>query len=354
MTEKLWACASEGWNAVSRNLPRIARIKWERGRECMHAGRLEEAEAELKEAMDEAPGHPLPRASLARVYLQQNRVREAKLLAEEILLDYPRHAYALTVLGDIHFREGRLEEALEVYSQAAQTDHGAYLVWRIARTLRAMKRYAEAIERIEERLAKQPEDPKLLVEMALCLQQTGRIDEAVAVYEKVRQLMPHNEFAREQLLRLRARGREPAAVVRELETMSRMSSQKDCPGVQAALAEKLKEAGRPREAARAYHEAWRLNPQRLFYLKQEGYCHHRAGDEEAALQCLLQAVREDPDDPAVRNTLEKIYSIKGSPEDFVALLEALHERYPQNGRLIGVLKKARKALEAGNAADEPT
>ncbi len=339
---------------MRQDLTGIARIKWERAREWMHAGRLEQAETELKEAMDEAPGHPLPKASLARVYLQQKRLLEAKLLAEEILLDHPRHAYALTVLGEVHLRERRLEAALEVFKQAAQTDRGSYLVRCICKTLREMKRYSEALDLIEEYLPERPNDPYLLTEKALCLQQAGRIDEAMILYERVRQLKPDHEFAREQLLRLRARGREPAAVVRELESMSRMSSEKDRSGVQGALAEKLKEAGRPKDAARAFHEAWRLNPQRLFFLKQEGYCHHRAGDTEAALQCLRRAIWEDPDDPAVRKTLEKIYRLKGNPEEFVALLEALLERYPQNVRLMGVLKKRKKALQMCKTEDGST
>jgi hypothetical protein len=47
----------------------------------------------------------------------------------------------------------------------------------------------------------------------------------------------------------------------------------------------------------------------------------------------------------VRNTLEKIYSIRGEMETFLSLLEEILRHHPEHKPTLGTVRKIRKKLE---------
>lgn len=81
-------------------------------------------------------------------------------------------------------------------------------------------------------------------------------------------------------------------------------------------------------------------------MKQEGFCHYQLGDYPAAVECLSQAFRKDPNDYYVKGTLKKIYTSTDHIRAFVELLEEVVQDHPQNVKLIGTLKGMKKALDA--------
>ena len=334
--------AEGGLTPVQGPLKGMARIRWERARDLAKAGGLEEAEQELKEAVAEDPGHPLPRASLAGIYLRRNRLAEARLLAEAILRETPHYFRALSLLGEILLRENRPEEALDCFRQAAGTAAGSYLSGRMAKTLRILKRPAEALEILDAGLQKDPQDARLLKEKAHSLKDLGREPEALEVYEKLRLIAPADEFVRREVIRLRAAGRDEQAVLAELKKVANLSFEKTNPQIRGLYAQRLKEAGQHAEAAEAYHEAWQLQPENYYFLKMEGYCRKDLGDSVGAIACLSQAFREDPDDYYLKTALRKLYLSSGKAAEFISLLEELVERYPEKKKLLGTLKSLRK------------
>jgi len=134
-------------------------------------------------------------------------------------------------------------------------------------------------------------------------------------------------------------------VLKELQRVVSMDSKKDDPQMHGLLAQKLKDAGQVREAAAEYQVASSLDPRNLYFLKQEGFCHNRDKNYEEALRCLGEALRRDPADYVVRNTLEKIYSARGEMKKFLPLLEEILREHPEQKPILGTVRRIRKKME---------
>jgi tetratricopeptide (TPR) repeat protein len=327
---------------VSARLSEFSRIKWERARDLRKRGEFLEAEVELKEALEEDPDHALLMASLAEVLRRQDRIAEARILVDSVLSRDPQDARALSVLGEILVREERLDEALQCFRQAAQKDPKPYLTLRIARTLKDMERLEAALEVLDSVLVGDRENPSFLKERALVLNRMGRGEEALDLYEKLAVQDPKDDFVRKEIYRLKGAGRPHEEMIQELQKVLSLPSRKDDPQLHGLLAQKLREGGRHGEAAQQFHEAWRLAPDNLYFLKQEGFCHYKQGDDDRALQALGEAFRRDPSDYRVRTTLEKIYSNQKDMPAFADLLEEVLKAHPHHVKLVGILRKVRK------------
>ena len=326
-------------------LTQFCRIKWERARDLKRKGIYQEAERDLLDALEEAPASLLLKSSLADLYVRQEKLIEARILTEEVLAVDPGHPQALVVLGEIFLKENNFEEALNCFRHAFQKDSKPYVTLRIARTLREMQRYEEAMEEIDGVLVAQRENPAFLKEKALVLNRMKRYSEALEIYEKLRGLDPEDSFVLKEILRLKGRGRPDNMVVKELSAVVNIPSRRDDAQLHGFLGQKLKDTGQVREAAAEYRTASRLAPQNLYFLKQEGFCHYRLKDYAKALKCLEEAFRKDPGDFIVKGTIEKIYTALGRLDDFLSLLEDTLELHPHNVKLMGKIKKFKKLLD---------
>jgi tetratricopeptide (TPR) repeat protein len=322
----------------------FSRIKWERAMDLRKEGEYHEAERELAEALDQQPENLLLRSSLAEVYLRQERTLEAKMLADAILSEDPRYPKALYILGEVFLRQERPDEALQCFRQASEGDKRPYLLLRVAKTLREMGRYEEALETLDSVLLHQKDNPYFLKEKALVLNRLKQYDEALKAYERVRKLDPKDSFVRKEVVRLKGRQRLDKATIEELEKVVKLPSGKNDAQLRGLLGKKLKDAGRLQEAAAQFQIAGRLDPDNPFFLKQEGFCHYQLGEYDKAIECLGQALRKDPNDFYVKVTLKKIYSAAGNIRGLMELLEAVLKDHPQNVKLLGTLKGLKKKM----------
>jgi tetratricopeptide (TPR) repeat protein len=329
-------------------LSESCRIRWERARDLKRKGKYREAEKELKHALGENPANFLLKSSLAELYMRQGKLIEARILTEEVLAADPQHPQALFVLGEIFFKENNFEEALDCFRHASRKDPKPYVTLRIARTLRKMKRYEKALEELDTVLVAQRENPLFLKEKALVLNRMRRYSEALEIYEKLRSLDPDDSFVLKEIFRLKGHGRSDNGIVKELSAVVKMPSRKDDAQLHGYLGQKLKETGQVREAAAEYRTASQLEPDNLYFLKQEGFCHYRLKDYPKALECLEEAFRKDPTDFIVKGTLEKIYTTSGRLDDFLSLLEDTLQLHPHNVKLRGKIRKIRKVLDGKN------
>lgn len=326
-------------------LSQFCRIKWERARELKRKGKYHQAEEELKDALNEEPFNPLLKSSLADVYMRQAKPLEARILAEEVLTSDPGHPQALVVLGEVFLKEKNMDQALECFRQAFRKEPRPYVTLRIARTLRNMGRYAEALEELDSVLVSERGNRLFLKEKALTLNRMERWDEALEIYEKLRVLDPQDRFVVKEIFRLKGRSRSDEGVVKELSAVVRVPSRQDDAQLHGFLGQKLKHTGQVREAAAEYRTAAQLEPENPYFLKQEGFCHYRLKNYSQALICLEEAFRKDPTDYIVKGTLEKIYATLGRLDDFLALLEDVLQRHPHNVKLMGTIKKIKKRLD---------
>ncbi|MFH1487956.1 MAG: tetratricopeptide repeat protein [Pseudomonadota bacterium] len=325
-------------------LSTYCRIKWERSLAFKKKGAFQDAEKELREALEEQPDHPLLNASLAQVYLKQNRLKDARILAESILSTEPDYPQALYVLGEIYFNEDNPEDALRCFRLASLRDPRPYLIHGVVKTLRKMKKYEEALEALDAVPMGERHHVRLLKERALILDRMGRGDETLKIYEKIRELDPDDAYVAGALYRLKGMKRPDGQVIRELENVLKLPSRKDNAQLHGLLGEKLKKTGRLEEAAGEFKKARELAPENLYFLKQEGFCLYRLENYPEAIRLLGEAFRNDPKDYIVKSTLKKMYAVTQNMAGFMELLEDILREHPRNVKISGTLKGLKKAL----------
>ena len=181
-------------------------------------------------------------------------------------------------------------------------------------------------------------------EKALTLVRMNRSNEALDIYEKLHELNPDDGFVRKEIYRLKGKNRPDEKVIHELQTVVKLSSGKDDAQLHGFLGQKLKETGKLEEAAAEFCIAQRLDPNNVFFLKQEGFCHYQRKDYEKAIQTLRDAFLKDPGDFIVKKTLEKLYTTLQNLEEFILLLEDILKNHPHNVKLMGTLKKIQKQV----------
>ncbi|MBW2144676.1 MAG: tetratricopeptide repeat protein [Deltaproteobacteria bacterium] len=205
-----------------------------------------------------------------------------------------------------------------------------------------MRRSKEALEILDSSLLNDKENVHFLREKALILNRLKRWDEALELYEKIRELDPEDSFARRQVFRLKGMNRPDEVVIRELKKVVDLPATRDDAHLHGLLGQKLKESGKLKEAAAEYRAAQRLAPDDMFFLKQEGFCHYKLGDYQETARILGQAFRKDPNDYIVRSTLQKTFEYRQNMGDFISLLEEIINDQPHNMKLVGILKKLKK------------
>lgn len=195
------------------------------------------------------------------------------------------------------FRQGRVEEAVELYRKLVAEDPGdASLRTSLAGALGSLGRYDEAREQLEKGLDLDPLSAEGRHNLAVIHERTGRSSAAVEEYRNALRCDPGYEPSRQALLRLTG------------------SAEVDPPRNEperraAALAGRASEAARRGDFARALadlDEAARLAP------RYPRVHHYRAnvawlmGDVPAAIAALERALALDPDNALYRENLRRL------------------------------------------------
>ena len=125
----------------------------------------------LNELKDLAPDQPATWLAAAEVaYRVENDYARATIELERVLELEPGNAEALSTLGYVLRRQGRFEEAVEVFAEvAALTPYDAEIPADIAETLRALRQFSQANEYYRISLGLAPSDGWVRGQAALCL-----------------------------------------------------------------------------------------------------------------------------------------------------------------------------------------
>jgi tetratricopeptide (TPR) repeat protein len=278
---------------------------------------------------------------------------EARILIDEVLACDPQYPEALSVLGDLFIKQRSPQRALDCYRQAFARDPKPYLILKIGRAFKEMKRFGDALQELEKVLVVKPKSLPFLKEKAFILNRMKRFDQALEILERIREISPDDTFVQKEILRLRSRRRAESQVVKELQAVIGMDSKKDDAQVHGLLAQKLKGTGQVREAAIEYERASKLEPQNPYFLKQQGFCHYRQKEYDQAVHCLKEAFQMDPSDYVVRKTLEKSYEARGDIGAYLALLEETLLQHQDQKSLLGTIRRIRTKLNAAPLRSAP-
>jgi tetratricopeptide (TPR) repeat protein len=164
------------------------------------SGRLDPAIEHLGRAVSLAADHPVYRANLAEMYRLAGRtddaVREGRL-ALELKPDYPE---ALSNLGIALFERKEYGEAADCHRRAVALNPGFVLAHsNLGNALFAIKQYDEAAAAYRRAIAIDPDFADPWANLGTTLHHAGEFDEAVSTLRRALALDPHHANARSGL-----------------------------------------------------------------------------------------------------------------------------------------------------------
>jgi tetratricopeptide (TPR) repeat protein len=175
----------------------------EQGRCLVDLGRLEEAEAVLRQAVRVRDA--TAEYNLGAVLDRQRKVTDARARYQRALEIDPFHAPAMNNLGVSLDRSGQSEPAIAWLRRATQADpEYAEAYSNLGSALIGARRLPEAIRALETSLALDPNSPDTHNNLGIALAPSGRMAEAAREFETALRIDPGHVNARRNLERLAA------------------------------------------------------------------------------------------------------------------------------------------------------
>jgi tetratricopeptide (TPR) repeat protein len=151
-----------------------------------HAGRLDEAEAEIRAILGQAAFDPMAYATLAAIELDRGNPDLAELVLTKGLVRNPDHPLLLTNLGLVALRRGDDQTALSLFDKASAADP-SYVVGRLnkAAVFLGAGDHKRAMADVDAVLAIEPGNTDALLARGLAQRLAGDHKAARASWERV-------------------------------------------------------------------------------------------------------------------------------------------------------------------------
>jgi tetratricopeptide (TPR) repeat protein len=313
-------------------------------------GRFDEALARYDAARRATPSEGVVRAHLAEVYLQVNRLADARELFQDLVEVYP--AVARAGLGQIALRRGRFTEAVEHLEAAlARAPNAAPVHYALGMAYRGLGRVERAREYLGHRVTGDlyPADP--LVESLSTLLRgeraqmilgrraydAGLFDEARAAFAKAVDAAPSSTEARLGLGMALAQLGNAAGAIEQLEATLRLDA--DNVTAHTSLGMVLVRSGRAEEAIphlRVAHEREPANVELTRTLVRVLLARSRPDD---AIQAFSRAGSIDAEDEDVVLALSIVLADRMRFTDALDVLESAQRQFPDRVRTTTTLAR---------------
>jgi tetratricopeptide (TPR) repeat protein len=159
---------------------------------------------EILERLDQNyPDSPLIKYELARTYLGNNKMNQAKIVLDQAISLNPNYTDAILLLADINLRSGHGDAVIEPMTRLLKRNpelKPATLL--LAAAYGSLDRFDDAAVVVSEQAKLAPRDPQAQMALGLTLRQAKRNDEARQAFEKAAELAPDSLWPVEQLVEL--------------------------------------------------------------------------------------------------------------------------------------------------------
>jgi len=287
------AAALAAFEAAAAANPKRVGLKAEVAAELRAFGRLDEAEAQVRQALAIDPQHVASLAELGHIARRRGDRAAALAAFEAAAAANPSHVGLKADVASELRELGRLDEAEAQVRQALalQPQHTASLV-QLGHIARRRGDHAAALVAFEAGATADPAHAGLKAEMASELRELGRLDEAEGELRKALSIQPQHAASLAQLGHIaRRRGDHAAALVA---FQSAATADPAHVGLKAEVASALRQLGRLDEAEAVLRQALALQPQNAASLAQLGYIARQRGDRLAALAAFEAATAANP------------------------------------------------------------
>ncbi len=156
----------------------------------------------FREALAREPNNFYGLFGLADCYRGLNQPEQSLSYWNRILANDPVNKVILTRAGDAYRSLRKPDRAQEYYRKALAIDYDVYAILGLALIDRQNGRYDQAITALRELVKREPENPRLVIELAQTLVHAGEPEEAIAALHTFRDTGTANPFVQELLSRL--------------------------------------------------------------------------------------------------------------------------------------------------------
>lgn len=162
------------------------------GAEALVAGRLPEAYAHFRKALETHPGLDYVWSNLGVVFRRNGQVGDAIFAYRTALEANPDHAVALNNLHSIYSEEGRTEEAQRLERRVERNRrNNPYYLHHLAEVAYEEQRFGDAIELLDRAIGIEANEYRFYFTLAQAQRRTGQHDRARASLERARELAAH-------------------------------------------------------------------------------------------------------------------------------------------------------------------
>ncbi|HUI08239.1 MAG TPA: tetratricopeptide repeat protein [Verrucomicrobiae bacterium] len=288
--------------------------------------------------------------NLGNVYWREGKINDALGHYEQALRLNPDYAEAHNNLGNVFWREGKISDAIEHYEQALRLNPDSPEAhYNLGSVLAQTGKTTEAIAHFEQALRLKPDYAEAHENLGVVLAHLGRVPEAMAQWERALRLKPDFAEAHYNLGKSFAQTGKTGEAIAHFEQAVRLKP--DYAEAHQDLGVALAHLGRVLEAMAQWEQALRLRPD-----FPEAHCNlgnalQRAGKIEEAIAHYEQAVRLNPDYPEAHCSLGNALEQTGRlPEAMGHWEQALREKpdYPEAQNNLAWLMATRAPAEGGD------
>jgi tetratricopeptide (TPR) repeat protein len=302
------------------------------------------AEEELIEGLNIASDNNLLLTSLADLYSRQDRLDEAFSIADQVLSREINNQRALIIKGDISLKRRKYRDAIDYFRNAIRSGENSYIYKRLIQSLMKNNQFTEALDVCHQSLIKSPQDLKILTLLARCYKKLKFYKEAKELYEKLVSKCPEDKFLYKEYIEVKSVDKPPEELVKELDSILKVSSVSGNVHLRLLLAGTLKGTGNFEEAIKHYRIALETMPGDIYILKQLGFCYMKMRNFTDAISVLRSVFLSDPGDYYVKTSLISACKKTGEIESFIKLIEETIKKHPSEKKLWGLKKKMIKLL----------
>jgi tetratricopeptide (TPR) repeat protein len=277
---------------------------------------------------------------------RRGRLSEAQRALDNLRERCESQAQFHGLQGTLQFQRREYEKALESFCCAHSLDPNSYYLKRQADCLLALGRFAPALAVLRE-IEPQARDTYTLSALARAHEGMGSREEAVCCYQELLRLAPDDNFAKGRLLRLKTAAKEEGDAEKEIDRMLRVPSRREDPVLLSVRAEQLKKRGDFRGAAEIYLRLLQNEPgpQRPFFERLLAFAYFKAEAHEEALPLFQSLLKENPQDPYLRNALMTTARKTGRRKELAEFFRSVARLSPANSALYGFSRRLERESE---------
>jgi protein O-mannosyl-transferase len=299
------------WSDTIAKRPGNARAYNNLGNGLVHLGRVDEAIADFRTAIQISPDYFLPYNNLGAALVRTGRVNEGLEMYHKALRLMPNDPETRNNLGVALARLGRSDEAIDHYRVALKfRPEFAQARYNLGNALAGLGRFEAAAEQYREAVRIDPTYAQAYNNLGNALSARGQADQAIECYRQALRCNPAFAEAHNNLGNAMVRAGRPDEAIDHYREAVRIAP--DYANAHRNLAAALAMKGRLAQAADQYAEALRLNPNDPQGHFGMGQVLVRLGRRTEAVAQLTEALRLQPNNAEARRALETLSAPPGS------------------------------------------